>query len=37
MKDLKKIIDSHIEKGLYPGVEWQINYKERILRTNQDI
>ena len=32
MKDLKKIIDSHIEKGLYPGVEWQINYRESIFK-----
>ena len=32
MKDLKKKIDSHIEKGLYPGVEWQINYRENIFK-----
>ena len=30
MKNLQKIIDSHIESGLYPGVEWKINYRENI-------
>ena len=28
MKDLQKIIDKHVEKGLYPGVEWKINYRK---------
>ena len=32
MKNLKKIIDSHVERGLYPGVEWKINYKENIFK-----
>ena len=30
MEDLKKIIDYYIKIGLYPGVEWKINYKENI-------
>lgn len=32
MKDLQKIIDSHIESGLYPGVEWKIDYREKIFK-----
>ena len=32
MKELQKIIDSHIEKGFYPGVEWKINYRENIFK-----
>ena len=30
MNDIKKIIDEHIKKNLYPGVEWKIKYKENI-------
>ena len=32
MKDIQKIIDRHVYNGLYPGVEWKINYKERIFK-----
>lgn len=32
MKDLQKIIDTHVERGLYPGVEWKINYRENIFK-----
>ena len=32
MKDLQKIIDQHIENGLYPGVEWKINHKDNIFK-----
>jgi CubicO group peptidase (beta-lactamase class C family) len=32
MEDLKKIIDQHVERGLYPGVEWQINHKGNIFQ-----
>ena len=28
MKNLQRIIDKHVERGLYPGVEWKINYRE---------
>jgi len=32
MKDLQKIIDKHIESGLFPGVEWKINHKGNIFQ-----
>ena len=32
MKNLQNIIDSHIARGLYPGVEWKINYRENIFK-----
>ena len=32
MKNLQNIIDSYIERGLYPGVEWKINYRENIFK-----
>ena len=32
MKDLQKIINQHIENGLYPGVEWKINHKGNIFQ-----
>ena len=32
MKNLQKIIDKHVENGLYPGVEWKINYGENIFK-----
>ena len=32
MKDLQKIIDTHVERGLYPGVEWKINFGENIFK-----
>ena len=32
MKDLQKIIDKHVEKDLYPGVEWQINYGKKMFK-----
>ena len=32
MEKLQKIIDKHIEKGLFPGVEWKITYKEKIFQ-----
>jgi CubicO group peptidase (beta-lactamase class C family) len=32
MKDLQKIIDQHIENGLYSGVEWKITHKENIFQ-----
>lgn len=32
MKDLQKIIDKHIENGLYPGAEWKINHKGNIFQ-----
>ena len=32
MQNLQKIIDSHVERGLYPGVEWKINYRENIFK-----
>ena len=32
MKDLQKIINQHIENGLYPGVEWKINHQGNIFQ-----
>lgn len=32
MRDLQKIIDTHVDKYLYPGVQWKINYKKNIFK-----
>jgi len=32
MNGLQKIIDTHVERGLYPGVEWKINYRDNIFK-----
>jgi len=32
MENLHKIIQQHISNGLYPGVEWKINYKNNIFQ-----
>jgi CubicO group peptidase (beta-lactamase class C family) len=32
MKQLQKIIDKHVQNGLYPGAEWKINHKENIIQ-----
>ena len=32
MKKLQQIIDKHIENGLYPGVQWKINYQNNVFQ-----
>ena len=32
MKELQSIINQYIEKGLYPGAEWKITYKEKVFQ-----
>jgi len=32
MQNLQKIIDQHVNDGLYPGVEWKINHKGKIFK-----
>ena len=32
MKNLQNIIDNHVKSGLYPGVQWKINYKKNIFQ-----
>lgn len=32
MENLKKIIDKHIQNGLYPGAEWKVNHQGNIFQ-----
>ena len=32
INNINKIVDGHIKKNLYPGVEWKVNYKEKIFQ-----